>query len=472
MTARPTQTQPAPTQATDTAKASPVQMARLTTGSITGHLVGQTLPGIVGVAAIMSIGLIDAYFIGQLGGEALAAIAFIFPITIALASLGVGVMVGINSMVSRALGEGDEVKAARRATFGIVFALAIGLTIGLGVYAVINPLFALMNAPADLLPLIKLYMAPFALGFPLQIGIMGLSGVLRAQGEASKSSAINLCFAVVNWILDPILIIGAFGFEGLGITGAAYATIIGWAAGFVFAIFMVRRAALRIDLGLLRRGHLVDPAVAILRVGGPAAFSNAINPIGLSILTAIIAAQGQDALAGFGAAGRLQSFATVPLLALSGSIGAIVGQNWGAREFDRAREATVWAGGFCLVWGFGTAFALFIGGEWCAYLFTDDPGVVREFARYIAIAAWGYAGFGLLIVANGVLNAVDRASFALTQSLLRVFLVMLPFALLLDQVLGSAAIYAAELAANIFGGATGVALIWWVLGRRAKPSDR
>ncbi|MEO1729560.1 MAG: MATE family efflux transporter, partial [Pseudomonadota bacterium] len=86
----------------------------------------------------------------------------------------------------------------------------------------------------------------------------------------------------------------------------------------------------------------------------------------------------------------------------------------------------------------------------------------------IEIAAWGYAGFGLLIVANGILNAVDRASFALTQSICRVFLVMLPFALFLDQSWGSSAIYAAELAANIFGAVTAVVLIWLVLGRSVK----
>ena len=444
------------------------KVARLTSGPITGHLIGQTLPGIIGVAAIMSIGLVDAYFIGKLGGDALAAISFIFPITIALASLGVGIMVGINSMVSRALGEGDPNKAARRANFGLVFAAVVGIGIGLGVYALIDPVFDLMNASPDLLPLIKDYMAPFALGFPLQIGIMGLSGVLRAQGEARKASLINVSFAVVNWILDPILIIGAFGFEGLGMTGAAYATIAGWLFGFVFAIFLVRSAQIPINLSLLRNVSLVDPAVSILRVGGPAAFSNAINPIGLSILTGLIAAQGQDAVAAFGAAGRLQSFVTVPLLALSGSIGAIVGQNWGAREFDRAREAAVWAGGFCIVWGLATAVLLFAFGERCGELFSDDPQVVLEFARYIEIAAWGYAGFGLLIVANGILNAVDRAAFALTQSICRVFLVMLPFALFLDQSWGSSAIYAAELAANIFGALTGVVLIWLVLGRRVK----
>ena len=444
------------------------QVARLTTGPITGHLVSQTMPAIIGVAAIMSIGLIDAYFIGQLGGDALAAISFIFPISIALSSLGVGVMVGINSMVARALGEGDAAKAARRANFGIVFAVATGLAIGLSLYAAIDPLFALMNAPEHVQPLIKLYMGPFALGFPMQIAIMGLSGVLRAQGEAKRASYINIAFAIANWILDPILITGAFGFEGFGIIGAAYATIIGWAIGVAFGIVMVRRADIPLDLGLLRNVSLVDPAVQILRVGGPAAFSNAINPIGLSILTALIAAQGQDAVAGFGAAGRLQSFATVPLLALSGSIGAIVAQNWGAREFGRAREAAIWAGGFCVVWGFGVAILLLVAGEWFGAMFSDDPAVIEEFALYISIAAWGYAGFGLLIVANGILNAVDKATFALTQSILRVFLVMLPFALLLDQELGSAAIYGAELAANIFGAVTGIALVWWVLNRAVK----
>ena len=88
--------------------------AKLTRGSILGHLVSQTLPAIVGVAAVMSIGLVDAYFIGQLGADALAAIAFIFPISVVITSLGVGMMVGINSVIARALGEGDDERAARR----------------------------------------------------------------------------------------------------------------------------------------------------------------------------------------------------------------------------------------------------------------------------------------------------------------------------------------------------------------------
>ena len=106
-------------------------------------------------------------------------------------------------------------------------------------------------------------------------------------------------------------------------------------------------------------------------------------------------------------------------------------------------------------------------GESFARLFTEEPAVIEEFALYLRIAAWGYAGFGILIVANGILNAIDRAAFALGQSIARVFLVMLPFAWLLQDSWGSSAIYSAELAANLFGAVTGAALIWWVLTRRA-----
>ncbi|MEP0391938.1 MAG: MATE family efflux transporter [Erythrobacter sp.] len=441
--------------------------AKLTKGSITGHLVGQTLPAVIGVAAIMSIGLVDAYFIGQLGPEALAAIAFIFPVTVALSSLGVGVMVGINSVVARALGEGDGPRCARRANFGLVFSVVIGIIIGALLFALSGPLFALMNAPEHLRGLILDYMHPFAIGFPLILAIMGFNGVLRGQGEAKRTSYISITYAAANWVLDPILITGAFGFEGYGIAGAAYATIIGYLIGVVMAFMLLRQTDLPLDLSLLREGSWVDPAAAILRVAGPASFSNSINPIGLSVLTAIIATQGEAAVAAFGAAGRLQGLATVPLLALSGSIGAIVGQNWGAREYDRARQAALYAFGFCLVWGLAlVAVTVPMAGSF-ARLFSDEPRIIEQFVLYIEIAAWGYAGFGVLIVSNGILNAIDRASFALSQSAARVFLVMLPFAWFLLPSWSSAAVYSAELSANIFGGLTGAVLAYWLLARKS-----
>jgi putative MATE family efflux protein len=440
--------------------------AKLVSGSIPGHLVAQTLPAIIGVAAIMSIGIVDAYFIGQLGREPLAAISFIFPVAVATTSLGVGIMVGINSVVARALGEGDFERAARRANFGIVFACACGVIMSLALWLLIDPIFAAMNAPVTLMPLIRSYMAPYAMGFPLILLIMGFNGVLRGQGEAKRTSTISIAYAAANWVLDPLLITGMMGFEGFGMVGAAYATVIGWGIGVLAALVLMRGTSLPLNLGLLRNCSLIDPAMAIIKVGLPAAFSNAINPLGLSVLTALVALEGEAAVAGFGAAGRLQSFVIVPLLALSGAIGAIVGQNWGAREYGRAREAALYAAGFCVLWGMAVATWMMLAGEQFARLFTDDPAVIAEFALYLKIAAWGYAGFGLLIVGNGIMNAVDKAAFALGQSVARVFLVMLPIALVLQGGMGSAAIYTAELAANLFGAVSAVVLVRHIFLRR------
>lgn len=440
--------------------------AKLVSGSIPAHLVAQTLPAIIGVAAIMSIGIVDAYFIGQLGSEALAAISFIFPVSVATTSLGVGVMVGINSVVARALGEGDEARAARLANFGIVFAGVCGVGMGLGLWLGTDAIFAAMNAPPALMPLIRAYMGPYAAGFPLILLIMGFNGVLRGQGEARRTSTVSITYAAANWVLDPLLITGAMGFEGLGMAGAAYATVIGWALGVGAAALLLRGTALPLDPALIAHCRLAESTLAILRVGLPAAFSNAINPLGLSILTARVALEGEAAVAGFGAAGRLQSFVIVPLLALSGAIGAIVGQNWGARQYDRARAAALYAAAFCLVWGLGVAVWMMLAGEGFARLFTDDPAVIAEFALYLRIAAWGYAGFGLLIVGNGIMNAVDKAAHALAQSLARVFLVMLPVAVLLQPRMGSGAIYTAELAANLFGAASAVVLVRHIFRRR------
>lgn len=448
-------------------------LPKLVSGSIPGHLVNQTLPAIIGVAAIMSIGIVDAYFIGQLGSAPLAAISFIFPVSVASTSLGVGVMVGINSVVARALGEGDFDRAARRANFGIVFAVACGLLMGLALWLLIDPIFTAMNAPQHLMPLIRAYMTPYACGFPLSLAIMGFNGVLRGLGEAKRTSTVSIAYAAANWVLNPILITGAFGFEGFGIAGSAYATAIGWGIGASTALWLMRSTPLPFNLGLLRNCSLIDPAKAIIRVGLPAAFSNAINPLGLSILTALVALEGEAAVAGFGAAGRLQSFVIVPLLALSGAIGAIVGQNWGAGAYGRAREAAFYAGGFCIAWGLFVALAMIVAGEQFARIFSDDPAVIAEFARYIAIAAWGYAGFGLLIVGNGIMNAVDKASFALLQSVARVFLIMLPVALVLQPGLGSSAIYTAELAANLFGAVSAVVLVRYIFTHRTlKESAR
>ena len=436
--------------------------ARLTQGSIRKHLVEQTAPAVLGIAALMSVGIIDAYFIGRLGPEPLAAVAFIFPVTAALSSLGVGIMAGIASVVSRALGRGHDDLAHGLANLGFLIAVVIGLLIATPLFLMRNSLFQLMQAEDALLPLIDAYMTPFALGFGALPAMMAVSGTLRAQGAAKRSAVILLVMAASNWVLDPILIVGAFGFEGFGIAGAAYATLASWVLSGIVGLALLQTTELPLNFKAVRHCALRRDSYAIARVAAPAAFSNSINPAGLSILTALLASAGPAAVAGFGAGGRLQAFAVVPLLGLSGSIGPIVGQNWGADKYDRARSALYWGGGFCLLYGLAVAAIMVLFRDPIAALFTDDVEVRDTLARYVLISAWGYGFYGICIMVNGALNAVDRAGLALAQSLARIALVMVPIAWLARPLLGADAVYYGELAANVAGAILSIVLVRWV----------
>lgn len=450
--------------------ASSPDRARLTRGSIAGHLVRQTAPMIVGVTAIMSIGLVDAYYIGQLGATELAAMSFIFPVSTALGSVGVGIMAGTSSVVARAIGAGDEVRAMRCAALGILLGLAAGLLVAALLALGHDALFGVMGADGAMLRNIGTYMLPYALGFPLLLTVSGMNGVLRAQGAGSKSTIVSISFAGANWVLDPILIHGAWGIPAFGMAGAAYATIAGWVIGCGVGLWLVRNGEVpfrpRALLGIDIRPGLAD----VMRVAVPAAVTNSINPVGLAVMTALLAGAGTAAIGGFGVGGRLQMAAVVPLLGLSGSIGAIVGQNWGAGLHDRARTAMVQAGMFCVAYGIVAALVLYFARHWFAGLFSEDAATVDAAARYLEIAVWGYAAYGLFIMGNGAFNAIDHARVALGLSLARVGAVMLPFALLLRPAWGADAVYGAELLANLLGGTVSMALAWYFLSHRKRQA--
>ncbi|MBV7257934.1 MATE family efflux transporter [Pacificimonas sp. WHA3] len=408
---------------------------------------------LMGIACMMSVGIVDAYFVGQLGPDPLAAISFIFPVTVVLSSLGVGVLVGINSVVARALGGGRRPLAERRAVQGIAFAAAFGLIVGALLLLFEAPLFQLLGAGRDLSGLISDYMGPYALGIPILLTGMGANATLRAQGAANRSAVILLMTAVTNWVLDPLLIAGWGPFPSYGIAGAAYASVGAFVLSGLVGLVLAARSDLGVNMARLKEGDWGAGAKALIGVGGPAALSNSINPVGLTILTGMLSSYGNDAVAAFGVAGRLQSMAVVPLLAMSSSIGSIVGQNWGAGKPERSQDALKQASMFCLVYGVGIAALLVLFRDAAAGLFTDDPGVIGQIGTYLMIAAWGFAGYGILIVTNGALNAVDRAPHATLVSAARVLLIMVPVAWAGSRIGDETGIYAGELAANLVGGA-------------------
>ncbi|WP_425092136.1 MATE family efflux transporter [Tropicimonas sp. S265A] len=403
----------------------------------------------LGILAVLSVGIADAYFLGRLGGEPLAAIGYVYPVTSALSSLAIGLSAGANASVSQAIGrkEGD-VFLARLSVHAFALGLTLSVVVALCFFAVHVPLFRLMGASDAVLIEIEVYVPIWAASFPFLVLLMITNAVLRAHGQAALASVFMIVAAAMNIALNPVLIFGFGPIEGLGTSGAAAATF----AGRVIAAGLALWFAIRARHVFLCGGfgeRLKANFGAIASVGGPAAFSNAINPAGMALVTAAVATLGDAAVAGFGAATRIQSVALVVLLALSSGIGPVVGQNWGAEAYERAKASVVQAWLFCLGYGFVLGLCLFAFADPLARLIASDTDAARFTAEYLSIVGWSFAGYGILVTANAAMNARSKALYSMSLSLGRIFLVYLPLAWLGVSVLGYSGILLAAFMANI-----------------------
>lgn len=405
---------------------------------------------VIGILAVMSVGLSDAYFLGQYGAAELAAVGFIYPVTIAVTSLALGLSAGINTVVSQAIGQKDTDFAQRASAQGLIFALLLGVLTGALLLVVAEPLFALMGARSDAADAVCDYVFYWALSFPLLVILLVINAVFRAHGSSTIPAGLMVLVAAVNVGINPVLIFGLLGVPEGGAGGAGLATLIARLLGVVLAVMYVLIAGYIERQGLSMKG-CVPCIKKIARVGVPAAFSNAINPAGMAIITALVAAFGEAAVGGFGAATRIQSFIMVPLLALSSGIGPVVGQNWGADERDRVGEAMRVAFISCLTYGLVVGLGLVLMAETLMGIMTDDQATLDYGAAYMQFVGLTLFGYGILVVANAAKNARDRAFHALTSSVIRIAIIYVPLAALGSWWLGYQGILIAAIIANLFG---------------------
>lgn len=433
-------------------------MARrnLTEGPVWRAMAHVSAPMTLGILGVLSVGVADAYFLGQLGAGPLAAVGFIYPVTTTLASLAIGLSAGANAAISQALGRGDADRDIYRLSY---HALGLGLILSLlvaGVLFLIFPwIFAAMGAGEAVGEEIAAYMPWWAASFPFLVMLMVTNAVFRAHGDAALASLFMILAAAINIVLNPLLIFGALGIEGLGTEGAALATLAGRVVAVAVAFFFAVR------LGYLRRcgpilTDLRDSMGQIVPVGAPAAFSNAINPAGMALVTAAVATLGEAAVAGFGAATRVQSVGIVALLALSAGIGPVVGQNWGAGQPERSRAAVVQAWGFSMIYGAILACVLWLVAAPLADAMASDAeaaGYTRDYLRWVGLSLFGY---GILVTANAAMNARSKALYSMSLSIARIFAVYLPLAWLGVWLAGYPGILAAAVTANLAGAAGAV----------------
>ncbi|GIU13562.1 MULTISPECIES: MATE family efflux transporter [unclassified Shewanella] len=393
-------------------------------------LLNMSLPNLIGILTILGFSLVDTFFISQLGTESLAAISFTFPVTLIITSIAIGIGAGVSTNLGRLIGGGHADKAKVFLHDALMLTFLLIAFIALLGSLCIDPLFSLLGANDSSLPLIHDYMFIWYLGAPLLVLLMVGNQGLRATGDTKSPAKIMMLAALINLILDPLLIFGIGPFPRLEIEGAAIATVISWVLALSLSTHL-----------LIFKRHLVDfvePNIERLKcnwkqlahIAQPAAMMNLLNPLANAIIMAMLARIDHSAVAAFGAGTRLESVMLIAVMALSSSLVPFVAQNLGAGQTLRARNALLLSLKFVLVFQTLIYLPLLFLAQPLAQLFSSDPQVVEWLSFYILVMPAAYGPLGIVILVATSLNAYHRPMSSLILNVCRLFLIMLPLAAL------------------------------------------
>lgn len=434
----------------------------LTQGPIGKHLVRLTIPMIWGILSIILVQIADTYFIGLLGTHELASISFTFPVTMLLSHLLFGLNIAMSSVISRLIGAKKMDDARRVILHGLILAFTASLVISTLCHAFLVPIFTMLGADEKTMPDILAYMPFWLVGFVfLAIPVNGNSA-LRAAGDAFHPALIMISIAVVNVILDPVFIFGYFGVPAMGVRGAAFATFLAYmVAVFISLYFLVIKKKL-ISLDGLHLDKFGDSAKRLAVIAIPAGITNTIQPATNAFIVALLAAYGPEAVAAFGVVSRIEAFALLLIISLALGMVPIIGQNWGARNFERVNHTINLAIGFNMVWSLSAALVMGLFARQIAGIFTEDTQVIDTAALFFWIVPFSYAFGNLVFGWSSAFNAIGRPKRSFVMIVTKAIIMTVPAVYIGDRFFGITGIFVAIAMANLIAGTIFHIISWRV----------
>lgn len=437
-------------------------MSRLLTGGVKTHLLKLTLPSIGGMLAIMVFNLTDTWFVSRLGTDELAAMGFTFAVVMIVGALAMGFSTGAASIISRALGSGDRGLAARTVTDGLFLTIAGTAVIGVTGYFTIDPLFSLLGAKGRVLELVHQYMQIWFLGSVAAIMPPVCDGCLRAAGDMVRPLIVMCTCAVMNIILDPIMIFGWGPVPAMGMRGAALATFIARVCGMTASLCFLHFKHHLICWGRAHIREMVQSWREIVRLGIPAALTQVLNPVAQGFYIRLAAGVGGvQAVAAMATGTRIEAFLMILAISYGIALVPFVGHNYGAGEHDRVEEARHTSNRFALIYS-GIIFLILLptAGIFSGW-FSKDPTVVRLSTTYLLIAVLGHAGLHISIWMGQLMNVIGRPGPVMIIGFARVFGFVMPLCLLGSHLFGFTGLVAGIALGNLLSGC----LAWWLTRR-------
>jgi putative MATE family efflux protein len=401
-------------------------MQDLTTGPITRHLLKTTSYTLVAMVFQTLYFLIDLYWVGRLGTEAVAAVAIAGNVTFIVLALTQMLAIGTTTVVSHAVGQRDTAQA--NALFNQAQVLCIVSAVAFLVlgFAVRLPYARAMSADPVTAALAGDYLLWFILAMSLQFLAVGMGASLRAVGNFRTGTIVATATVILNIVLTPVMIFGWGTGRAFGVAGAAISTLIAVAVGVLWlALYFLRPTSfLHFDTRSWK------PQLAMWRrklaVGVPAGFEFAMMALYMAIIYVITRPFGAAAQAGFGIGLRVVQAGFMPIVALGMSVAPVAGQNFGARKPDRVKRTWQDAGLMAVTWMLLLAILSNIVPEGMVAVFTKDPEVVRIGAEYLRIMSWSFFASGLIFVTSSTFQAMGNTIPSLVSSGARIVATGIP----------------------------------------------
>ena len=357
------------------------------------------VPAVAMMACHFTFNLIDSIWVGRLiGPAALAAVSTAGFYVWVVLSLGEMVEIGLIAVAARRHGEGQPERAARAAAAAVAYALVAGLVVSVVGVLLTDTMFRLMRVPAEVASLGHAYLSTWLLGGPLVFGFFAMEATFRAAGDTRTPFLMLAGSVCVSIVLDPLLIAGVGPFPRLGVEGAALASVMVRGGGFLIGgIIALRRGLLRISAPDWRA------VPTIIRIGMPLSLAGVLLSVIYMWLTRFTSRFGTTALAALGVGHKMEGLGFIAISGFALAASALVGQNLGARQEPRAREAVRLTVRYCLVVTVTTAVAFLLIPARLVALFTGDPQVIADGVLYLRVIAFAQIGQSFELILEGAL---------------------------------------------------------------------
>ena len=401
-------------------------MQDLTTGSLTGHLLKTTSYMLVSMIFQTLYVLIDLYWVGRLGTEAVAAVAVSGNLTFVVLAATQMLGVGATTLVAHATGRRDQARAVLVFNQSQVLSICVGVVFLAGAMALRNQYATALSADAATAALANDYLLWFIPAMALQFLLVAMASALRGTGNFRPGMVVQTATVILNIVLAPILIFGWGTGVALGVAGAALATFIAIAIGVVwmglyfaphdaYLKFTPREWAPRFGLW----GEM-------LKIGLPAGAEFALMAVYFVIVYAVSRPFGSPAQAGFGVGMRVLQAFFLPVVALGFAVSPVAGQNFGAKQADRVRATFKTGAALAAAAMFVFAIAVWLWADAMVRVFTPDPQAIAVGAEYLHIVAWSFVASGVIFVNSSMFQAMGNTLPSLITSAARILLVAVP----------------------------------------------